>query len=321
MFRVKLIYALTLTFLLFSAFSCDEDNEDELTIPNGEVPSPEPAISDEYKLELMQKYAPYIYMAQNESFMPSSLDYAFPYFKRFRNTEDDRYWLTTGQLMESADQILDFFHGDLSSAEAYVFWIEKDDSKYQMTYFYFFPYNQAPGNLYQNHVGDWEHVSVRLHWVDKGNNDWVLEPFHVFLSAHSEGNTEAYEDIDKVGDSPVVYVAKGSHAMFFSAGQHGIDITSKGDILDTSADGKIVAFDYSTKEGLNGTEWPKWMSRSYKSAGTDPVSDPFSGPIYRFGNRKMDCQGEVQGEEICTLSDGPTGPADKPVWDPSSYEK
>ncbi|MEP2026675.1 MAG: Vps62-related protein [Reichenbachiella sp.] len=322
MLRVKLIYTLTLTFLLFSAFSClEEEEEDDLIVADTEVPDPEPAISEAYKLKLMKKYAPYTYMDQNESFFPSSLDFAFPYFTRYQNQDDDNYWLTTTEPLEKADDILDFFHGDLSSAVVYVFWIEKDDSKYQMTYFYYYPYNQAPGNLAQNHVGDWEHASVRLRWMDQGDQDWELEPYQVYLSAHSEGTTKAWEDIDKVGNSPIVYVAQGSHGMYFSSGQHQIDITSKGKVFDTSEDGKIVAFDYSTKEGLNGTDWPNWMSRSYSSAGSDPIDDPNSGPIYRFGNQKMDCKGTVQDEEICTLSDGPTGPIDKPVWDPSTYEK
>ena len=324
MSKSKLIYSSIIALLVFTALSCNllnKEEDEEIIVDETPIPDPEPEISDAYKLELMKKYAPYAFMDENESYYPSSVDFAFPHFKRYLDEETGNYSLTTTVPLENGNDILNFFQGNLSSAKVYVFWIPKDDSKYQMTYFYYYPYNEATGNIIQNHVGDWEHASVRLRWIQSENGDWNLEPFQVYLATHSSGNTRTWEDADKLGNQPIVYVAQGSHGMYFSAGVHDIDVTSAGNVLDAAEDGRIVAFDYSSKKGLNGTDWPKWMSRKYNEPGDDPIDNPFNGPIYRFGNKKMECQGSVLGEEICVLSDGPTGPIDKPVWDPSTYEK
>ncbi|WP_425392064.1 Vps62-related protein [Ekhidna sp.] len=324
MIKNKFIYHLILVLFASSMISCDLLNdldEEELVVDETPIPDPEPTITDDYKVELMKKYAPYTYMDKDESYFPSSLDYAFPHFKRYLNEDNGLYSLTTIEPLQTGNDILDFFHGEMSTAKVYVFWIAKDESKYQITHFYFYPYNEATGNIVQNHVGDWEHASVRLRWIDKGNEDWVLEPYQMYLATHSTGTTKAWEDVEKIGDQPVVFSAQGSHGMYFTEGQHEIDITSKGEVLDVAENGRIVAFDYSSKKGLNGSDWPKWMSKDFSNAGSNPIDNPLSGPIYRFGNQKMDCQGTVGGEEICTLSDGPTGPINKPVWDPSTYEK
>lgn len=320
----QFIYHLILVLFAFNMQSCDLLNEEEVQdflVEETPIPDPEPEITDAYKLELMKKYAPYTYMDKNESYFPSSLDYAFPHFTRYLNEDNGFYSLTTTEPLTSGNDILEFFHGEMSSAKVYTFWIAKDKSKYQITYFYFYPYNEATGNIIQNHVGDWEHASVRLRWIDKGNEDWVLEPYQMFLATHSSGTTKAWDDIEKIGDQPVVFSAQGSHGMYFSEGVHEIDVTSKGEVLDVAEEGRIVAFDFSDKKGLNGSDWPNWMSTNYSNPGSEPIDNPLSGPIYRFGNQKMECQGTFGGEEICTLSDGPTGPIDKPVWDPSTYEK
>lgn len=48
--------------------------------------------SDQQKLDLLTSYAPMVWLAQNERFMPSSVEWAFGYLERFLNT-DGRYWL------------------------------------------------------------------------------------------------------------------------------------------------------------------------------------------------------------------------------------
>ncbi len=49
--------------------------------------------SDQQKLDLLTSYAPMVWLAQNERFMPSSVEWAFGYLERFLNT-DGRYWLS-----------------------------------------------------------------------------------------------------------------------------------------------------------------------------------------------------------------------------------
>ena len=52
------------------------------------------------------------------------------------------------------------------------------------------------------------------------------------------------------------------------------------------------------------------------TAGCGP-DDPASGPIYRWGTYKFGCEAvPVIGVDIaCRMEVGPTGPADKGIWD------
>jgi hypothetical protein len=61
------------------------------------------------------------------------------------------------------------------------------------------------------HESDWEQITVRL--------DADKNPTQVVYSAHEGGNDRTWDQIEKVGDHPVVYPALGSHANYFRAGK------------------------------------------------------------------------------------------------------
>ena len=119
--------------------------------------------------------------------------------------------------------------------------------------------------------------------------------------------------------------AWGSHGIWRDAGHHTyktiyvplpkdlVDVCSKGTRWETW--NRVVAFDYHTAQGLNGTAWPAWMSTDYSDPGTGDPAVPGNGPIYRWGNPKW---GEVFGNY--RLTDGPTGPAAKGVWAPDVFK-
>lgn len=79
-----------------------------------------------------------------------------------------------------------------------------DEKSKTMTYWFFYPYNDAPGPGNLNHEGDWERVTVQL--------DAQQKPTEVRYSSHKTHVTRSWEDAPKEGGRPVVYVAKGSHA-------------------------------------------------------------------------------------------------------------
>ncbi len=72
-----------------------------------------------------------------------------------------------------------------------------------MTYWYFYPNNDAPGPWF-DHEGDWERVEVQF--------DRNLEPTAARYSNHETHNTYAWDKLEKEDGRPVVYVAKGTHA-------------------------------------------------------------------------------------------------------------
>jgi hypothetical protein len=87
-------------------------------------------------------------------------------------------------------------------------------------FFYYddvYSYAYPPSNfIWQAHEGDWEAVSVVLSEDE--------QPQFVGYSQHCLGQTRAWSSMSLLGAHPIVYVADGSHANYFSAGTHPIDV-------------------------------------------------------------------------------------------------
>ena len=233
----------------------------------------------------------------------------------------------------------------LSDAPAYAFWNTQtipwggeNIAVADLTYFFYFPYNRGKeylSTVWESHIGDWEHLTVRLSWVYHASTGWELEPIHMFVAAHNFGTSHPWDTISKVTDTdhPIVYSAEGSHGVYVTAGNQRYgkidevwpyiflyDYTGEGAQWDTW--NNLETFDYDEKHGLGTSSWPQWMSTDYTAAcdpdnpGCDPA-DPASGPIYRWGTYRFGCE-EVPflGIDIaCRMEVGPTGPADKGIWD------
>lgn len=72
-----------------------------------------------------------------------------------------------------------------------------------------------PGDLWQVHEGDWEAVSVIL--------DLTGKPLLAGYSQHGKGTRRDWARVPKRGVHPLVYVALGSHANYFRAGEPLLD--------------------------------------------------------------------------------------------------
>ncbi|RKF56435.1 putative vacuolar protein sorting-associated protein TDA6 [Golovinomyces cichoracearum] len=121
-------------------------------------------------------------------------------------------------------------------------------------YMYFFSYNQGTTILFHelgDHVGDWEHNMIRF-------KNGVPEA--VWFSQHAGGQAFAYSGLEKEGDRPVVYTARGTHAIYSKDGDHdhtipGInfskgpleDYTSRGTRWDPMKSTFFYTFDRSTE--------------------------------------------------------------------------
>jgi hypothetical protein len=90
----------------------------------------------------------------------------------------------------------------------------------ELQYWIWYPFNPysptvPPGELWQVHEGDWEAVSVIT--------DRRGVPLLAGYSQHDAGRRRAWTRVPKRGARPVVYVALGSHANYFSPGTHRFD--------------------------------------------------------------------------------------------------
>lgn len=85
-----------------------------------------------------------------------------------------------------------------------------------LQYWLFYYYNdfQLLGPLLSGgkHEGDWELVQLRLNASE--------QPEQVVFSQHQRAESKAWAAVKKAGHSPVVHVARGSHANYFTPGSH-----------------------------------------------------------------------------------------------------
>lgn len=87
-------------------------------------------------------------------------------------------------------------------------------------FFYYddvYSYTYPPSDfIWQAHEGDWEAVSVVLSEDE--------QPEYVGYSQHCLGQRRAWSSTPLLGTHPFVYVADGSHANYFTAGIHPINV-------------------------------------------------------------------------------------------------
>jgi hypothetical protein len=88
------------------------------------------------------------------------------------------------------------------------------DGTVDVFYHYFYAYNQGNtvlGLEFGDHVGDWEHNMIRF----SGG-----VPQALWFSQHASGEAFTYGATEKIGNRPVVYSAKGTHAVYAIPGDH-----------------------------------------------------------------------------------------------------
>jgi hypothetical protein len=116
-----------------------------------------------------------------------------------------------------------------------------------LQYWLFYYYNdfQLVGALLGGgrHEGDWELVQIRLGADEK--------PELTVCSQHKTAEARSWADTSKVRDTPLIYIARGSHANYFTAGSH-----FTGTWFD-QADGKGPKIDPTLEVVLDND--PKWM--------------------------------------------------------------
>ena len=301
-------------------------------------------ITAEEKLALLTTYAPRVKLHDGEAFWPSSVEWAFPYQVRMKG--EGKYWLFTSQELQEPSSVLRYFSGcdgqatamrcTLDDTPVYAFYVEKpyDDLSFQyvdLVYFFYYPYNRGKSvfdTIWGNHVGDWEHVTVRLWWFYDDQSGWLLQPTQIYLPAHNFGFTYEWDEIPKVNNThhPIVYSAKGSHGIWLEPGEHKYDSIGSQPLVDETNDSGaswdtwnyLEAFEYNLTQGLSGNDWPLWMSEDYEDPGICDPSNPACGPIWRWGNHESGCEILAIDIGVCRLENGPTGPPAKDVWNDKS---
>ena len=152
----------------------------------------------------------------------------------------------------------------------------------------------AKGDFWQSHEGDWEAVTVLL--------DKRERPILVGLSEHCTGARRDWTGVQHRGSRPVVYVALGSHANYFTPGKKplarkcwpkealAVYDAYKVPLLDSAARGRTVAPIVARVTAAS----PSWMAFAGAWGEDQFVHFPDVAPL-RFGG-------------------GPNGPAFHELW-------
>src|ERR1700761_5566158 len=91
------------------------------------------------------------------------------------------------------------------------------DGRLWLAYWFFYFYNDYDliGPLIRAglHEGDWEMIQLRL-------DPTAMVPDLAVYAQHRHAGQRTWTQVEREGDQPVVYPARGSHASYFSAGVH-----------------------------------------------------------------------------------------------------
>lgn len=138
------------------------------------------------------------------------------------------------------------------------------DGRLWLAYWFFYFYNDYNliGPLIKAglHEGDWEMIQLRLDAAGHA-------PDLAVYAQHKHAGQRPWNQVERVGDQPVVYPARGSHASYFSSGVHWT-----GDWFDF-ADGKRSAPALALSVISDASDTDGWALWPGYWGGTEPSAD------------------------------------------------
>ncbi len=231
----------------------------------------------------VEQYAPVLYFEGEEQTYPidvafhldNSMLYSFD--GETSKLLDDS--ITSIEIANVTDEFyfLDNIHGELRDAESIISNYNQQKNDYDITVYYretnqfgktiiqywlFYAYNNGELNV---HEGDWEMIQI------------IIEsdtPSEVMYSQHHSGQQTTWNDVEKTGTHPHVYVARGSHANYLRSYSGKLGVAS--DIVGSNG----VVLD-SNKYTLVELSDQGWLTYAGRWGEVDSIQDTvlgFSGP-------------------------------------------
>lgn len=238
-------------------------------------------VDDAQKNQIMIDYAPRVHWAQGDLYEPVSMEWTFEHFYRVMDENGDSR-LVMHEKIDGAHDICDTFYGDMDSAVAYAFWVEKENNYIDIVYFIYSPYDSGKyiwivGNNVGGHPGDWEHFTLRFLKYEE-NGKIYLRPVKSAFAAHTFAEIVAWEDMEMYDDTHcIVYAAAGTHGLYPHTGTYTYmnfvvvklrDECSQGEIWDLWEPGNVETFELVPEEScraLAGSKWAEAFSYDYEN--------------------------------------------------------
>lgn len=137
----------------------------------------------------------------------------------------------------------------------------------QYWYFYFFNDYQLAGGI-GLHEGDWEMVQLRL---DDGFPDLAV------YCQHAYSEVRRWDDVEREGDTPIVYVSRGSHAAYFEPGLHRTEVWF--DIADGRREAPRLRLEIFGESAPGWATWPgRWGDTQPRISKIDSAAPHGPGP-------------------------------------------
>lgn len=268
-------------------------------------------LNDDIKASLLKEYAPRLWWDEDEKYFASTVEFAQEHLTR--ELSPDGYMLYLKEL-DKQNYTCDYFYGDKENMQGYAFAVEKEYTYLDLLYYFYFPYNKAKtilGINFGNHVGDWEHVMVRLKLYND-NGKIYYAPVFVQYSIHSQRIYMAWDNAPKYETHLIGYIANGSHGIWPNAGKNVYvnaivvklsDMCSEGEAWDLWEGDNLATFKYDalnhTGDGIGGTLWKSCFDRDFYN--------PDSNCAIRWGNYGFNYPIQFYPQ----LQNGPECPIDK----------
>ncbi len=269
-------------------------------------------LTNDTKCQLLKDYAPRMWWDENEEYYASSVEFALQNLKR--ELSPNGYMGIIADL-DSPDYKNDYMYGDKQNMKAYGFIVEKEYKYIDLCYYLFFPYNKAKelfGIEFGNHIGDWEHMNVRL-LLEKEGDDYYITPIFAQYSIHSERMYISWDRVPKCDEThPIGFIANGSHGIWPKEGKNVYkdlfiikltDICSKGEKWDLWENNNLETYSYDaltwSGEGIGNSDWNTCFDHDYYNEN--------SNSIIRWGNLGFNYPIQVYPR----LQNAPEGPTCK----------
>jgi hypothetical protein len=265
---------------------------------------------------VINAFAPRIRMAPGEYYWPSSTQFFL------QNVHEENGSLVTNQPLGcdscTDPQFLDGQQPDQISVPIYAEVVPRTvngqpTNVTDVIYWSFYPYNNGKSvcigwyspwgcvggySTFGNHVGDWEHMTVRF--VDG-------RPDKIYMSQHANGLTFNYGDkrLFSTGFHPEVFAAKGSHGLYPDAARH---------IYETIFNGDFLADD--TGYGVAWDTWNNVVTIPVKPVGTYTGDLSWMNITASWGNPASGCDNPTG---YCVNSGGPGALITRAVSNPDFF--
>ena len=271
-----------------------------------------PNLNDETKEWLLKEYAPRLWWDEDEEYFASSVDFALQHLKRKISAYG---YMGVIEGVDSPTYKTDYFYGDKDNMKAYGFIVEKEYKYIDLSYYIFFPYNKAKevlGIEFGNHIGDWEHVIVRL-LVSKEGDETFVTPVFAQYGIHSERLYIPWDKLPRYENThPIGFIANGSHGIWPNAGKNVYkdlwiikltDICSEGENWDLWEGSNLETYEYDAKtwtgKGLGETKWNSCFDHDFYNRKSNAIA--------RWGNFGYEYPIQIYAR----LQNAPEGPTCK----------